>query len=553
MRTKGPNRRSHNGRATARTAGAKRQAKPTLEKARAAARAQPLRIEYTDLFDFGPVAHILVDGIGIVLKVNLAACRLLGTERALLVGHPLLGCVIPEDRREVLDHLRRCRVGADIVESEIRLMSRNGRVITARAHSRRAVYQDRDVYPTIIVDLSDHILLDEARLAAERQREQAERDARRAQAASATKDRFLATVSHELRTPLTPALVAASRLAAWEGLPRDAGRLAATIKRNIELEARLIDDLLDVARINRDRIDLQFDTVDVHDIVLQAIGICRSFADEKNVTINNQLVATDHHVAGDQGRLRQVFWNLLNNAIKFTQAGGSITVGTSNVSDDVVRVAVRDTGAGMSPTVLETLFSPFEHQAIHNESRSGLGLGLAICKGIVGAHQGQIWASSEGPGRGSTFAVELRTVTAEAGSDVSEAEPLQRQDIIGDSKRRVLLVEDDADTGEMLSLFLFHNGYEVEVASTLSAGLNRLDETWDVVLSDLGLPDGSGLEIARRAQKSLNPPTRLIALTGYGTSHDIKATEEAGFDEHLVKPIDLEKLIHVLNGVAERR
>jgi CheY-like chemotaxis protein len=228
-------------------------------------------------------------------------------------------------------------------------------------------------------------------------------------------------------------------------------------------------------------------------------------------------------------------------------------VGTSNVSDDVGRVAVRDTGAGMSPTVLETLFSPFEHQAIHNESRSGLGLGLAICKGIVGAHQGQIWASSEGPGRGSTFAVELRTVTAEAGSDVSEAEPLQRQDIIGDSKRRVLLVEDDADTGEMLSLFLFHNGYEVEVASTLSAGLNRLDETWDVVLSDLGLPDGSGLEIARRAQKSLNPPTRLIALTGYGTSHDIKATEEAGFDEHLVKPIDLEKLIHVLNGVAERR
>jgi PAS domain S-box-containing protein len=505
------------------------------------------RARYTDLFDFAPVTYALLDGAGIVLKVNLAGCRLLNVARGDLTGHPLLAFVVQQDKRTFLEHLRRCRARKSVVESELRFSS-SGRLVTCRLYSKRASYEDGDAFPTVIIDKSEHLALDEALQSAERRRVQAERASEIAQAASAAKDRFLATVSHELRTPLTPALFAASRLVSWDGLPDQARSLAEIIKRNVEFEARVIDDLLDVARINRDRISLQLMTVDVHLILREAIGICSSSAGAKGVTVTAHLNAAAHHANADPARLRQVFCNVLNNAIKFSDLGGSIVVRSVNVAESVLSVSVRDTGAGMDSTVLETLFAPFDRGPVEHESRLGLGLGLAICKGIIGAHGGHISATSDGPGRGSTFAVELATA-AELPPEAGAGEPA----VAGSFEarpRRVLVIEDDADSSEMLALFLSQQGYEVAVASSLGVGISRLDEHWDVVLSDIGLPDGSGLEVAKRARRMPQPPQRLIAFTGYGSGDDIRASRTAGFDDHVVKPIDLELLLNTLRGAS---
>ncbi|HSL24175.1 MAG TPA: ATP-binding protein [Vicinamibacterales bacterium] len=510
---------------------------------------QQTRAHYVELFDFAPVTYALLDSVGLILNVSLAGCRLLNIQRSHLIGHPLLSFVVQEDRREMLEHLRRCRTGTGVVESEIRFSSRDGRRVTCRLHSRAASYDGRDLVPTLIVDQTEHLALDEARLAAERRREQAERDAQAAMAANALKDRLIATVSHELRTPLTPALFAASHLAAADGLSGDVRTLAATIKRNIEFEARLIDDLLDVACINRNALELRLETVDVHMVIDEAVETCRADARQGDVAIQTHLTAPAHHVRGDRVRLRQVFWNLLNNAVKFTGPGGRIIVASSNGSDTALRVTIRDEGVGMEPVVLESLFAPFEHRPVQPESRTGLGLGLSICKGIVALHGGQIWASSEGPGRGSTFGVELNTTVGPEAQTAAEGAPDTARE--ASTGRRVLIVEDDADSGHLLSLFLSTQGYEVEVASSLAEALSKLDRPWDVVISDIGLSDGSGLEVARRAVRLPRPPERLIALTGYGTSDDLEATREAGFHDHVVKPIDPHKLLRTIGDPAK--
>ena len=509
------------------------------------------RARYADLFDFAPVTYALLDAVGIVLKANLAACRLLNVERAHLIGHPLLPFVVQPDRHELLEHLRRCRNGKDkdMVESEIRFSAPSSRALTCRLYSKRASSDERDAFPTVIIDQTPLLALDEARLIAERGKAQAERASEIAQAASSARDRFLATVSHELRTPLTPALFAASRLASWEGLPDKARKLGATIKRNIEFEARLIDDLLYVARINRDRISLELDRVDVHEVLREALEICSPVAREKNVAVTAHLTAEAHHVNGDRSRLRQVFWNVLSNAIKFSEAGGSVVVRTINELEGGLRVSVRDSGVGIDATEIENLFTPFDRRPVDKESRMGLGLGLSICKGIVAAHGGQIWAMSDGPGRGATFAVELATAAQPQVEKTGAGVPAFAVEGPDDARRlRVLVIEDDGDSSQMLALFLSEAGHDVEVASSLGAAIRRLDEYWDVVLSDIGLPDGSGLEVARHACRMPRPPQRLIAFSGYGSDDDLRASREAGFDEHVVKPIDLDQLLSILNG-----
>jgi PAS domain S-box-containing protein len=505
------------------------------------------RDHYSELFDLAPVGYMLLDHVGLILNINKAAARLLKVQRRHLIGHPLMTFAIDVDRREVLEHMRRCRAGHSVVESEVRFPGAEGKSVTCRLYTQRSAWHERhEVFPTAIVDQSDHLAIDEARLSADRRRQVAERDAKAALGASAMKDRFLAVVSHELRTPLTPALFAASRLVGSNGLSDDARKLALAIKRNIEFEARLIDDLLDVARINQDRLDLQSESLDIHEVLREAVATCRTFAHQYHLNIHVHLSAEEHYVKGDRGRLRQVFWNLLNNAIKFSDTGGGITVASANwPGSSRVHLTIRDEGAGIDPALLATLFAPFERKPVHHGSRSGLGLGLAICKGIVAAHRGQISASSEGPGCGSTFTVELATVPPVPQQQKPVDIPVMRTSF---ESLRVLIVEDDRDSRDMLSLFLSGEGCDVAVAPTLADGLRKLDYQWDVVLSDIGLPDGSGLEVARQARRLERPPKRLIALTGYGSSDDIKATRDAGFHAHVVKPIDLDQLLATLGG-----
>ena len=227
-----------------------------------------------------------------------------------------------------------------------------------------------------------------------------------AEAANAAKDRFLATLSHELRTPLTPVLIWAGAMAQDPGVSPDIREGLEMVVRNVELEARLIDDLLDLTRITRGKLQLNVRKADAHELLRYAIDIVRSDIDARKLTLNVQLGAANPVVAVDASRLQQVFWNVLRNAAKFTQPGGCIEVRTLNSSPAMFDVEISDTGVGIEPQHLERIFEAFEQVGPHAE---GLGLGLAISKAVVEMHGGSIRALSAGPGRGATFAVQLAT------------------------------------------------------------------------------------------------------------------------------------------------
>ena len=225
-----------------------------------------------------------------------------------------------------------------------------------------------------------------------------------AEAANAAKDQFLATLSHELRTPLTPVLMWAGAMSGRSDIPPDVDEGLQMISRNVQLEARLIDDLLDLTRITRGKLQLNIRNADAHELMRHAIGIVRAEIDARQLTLQVQLEAAEHNVAADCARLQQVFWNLLGNAAKFTPPGGAITVRSYNPSPGQLALQVSDTGIGLEPHSLHRIFDAFEQAGVQ---RQGLGLGLAICKAVVEMHGGSIRAASDGLGKGSTFTLEL--------------------------------------------------------------------------------------------------------------------------------------------------
>jgi signal transduction histidine kinase len=367
---------------------------------------------------------------------------------------------------------------------------------------------------------------------------QRERSARaEAEHANRAKDQFLAMLSHELRTPLSPVLLATTLLEDSPDLPRHLSEHVHMMRRNVELEARLIDDLLDLTRITRGKFQLTFITADVHEVLRRAVEICCS-GRAGDLVLN--LAAPQHHVNGDPARLQQVFWNLVNNAAKFTPVGSAITIQSKNVADqNVIEVEVSDTGAGIEPQFLPRLFNAFEQgDTMRARKFGGLGLGLAITKALVEAHGGTVTAHSAGRDAGATFTVRLPVV---AKAPLREFGPAPQTDELKPLRARILLVEDHEETLQVMAQLLKRLGHEVTTASTIKEALKAAGEKhFDLVISDLGLPDGLGYELMRslRAENHL----RGIALSGYGMSEDIQLSREAGFAEHLVKPVDLKKL-----------
>jgi CheY-like chemotaxis protein len=322
------------------------------------------------------------------------------------------------------------------------------------------------------------------------------------------------------------------------------------IRRNVELEARLIDDLLDVTRIGRGTLHLDHRTVDAHDAVRQAIHICLGEIEQGRITLRSELTASEYYVEADPARLQQIIWNLIKNATKFTPAGGSITVRSSNPpppsSDGRPRlvVEVADDGAGIEAENLTRIFEPFEQGEISPHHRSGLGLGLAIGRALAEAHGGRLTAASPGPALGSSFLLELPTVTR---PDVvklpsSTALPARPRGL------KILLVEDNKDTLKYIALVLGARGHAVTVAERLSeAVLAAADQSFDLLISDIELPDGTGLELMRHLRGRELP---AIALSGYGSEEDVRASLEAGFAQHLTKPVDLTRLIAAVYSVT---
>ena len=348
------------------------------------------------------------------------------------------------------------------------------------------------------------------------------------------KDEFLAMLSHELRTPLTPVLASALALENEPELPSDIHESLQMIRRNVELEARLIDDLLDLTRIDRGKVQLNFEIVDAHTMLQSALEICQPEIDRKHLKPSLNLGARKVHMRADPARLQQIFWNLINNAVKFTSANGQITIITSNDSDGQLRVEIADTGMGIEQELLPKIFDAFE-QGGRTQS-GGLGLGLAISKTLVEAHKGTIAAKSAGRNEGSTFTLVFPTCE-KAEIQIAPAmapRSAERQPM------RILLVEDHEDTNRSLTNLLRRRGYHVQPALTFQSALDLgAKEQFDVLISDLGLPDGNGIDLI---QKLASKPPLGIALTGFGMEQDIRKSREVGFQHHLVKPIDLNKL-----------
>lgn len=393
-------------------------------------------------------------------------------------------------------------------------------------------------------------------------REAMERAKEEAEAASRAKDHFLATLSHELRTPLTPALAA---LSLWQHRgdvqPPALRDDLALMARNLALEARLIDDLLDLTRIARGKLALTLEDVDVDALVATVVAMCRDDAARKGIAVIVERSAPALPIRADAGRLQQVFWNLLKNAVKFTEAGGEIRVRTRADASGAIAVEVTDTGVGMSPATLARIFRPFEQGSLETVRRhGGLGLGLAIGRALVEAHGGELRAESDGPGRGARFIVRLppgRPGAPDAG--VRTADPgVRGHRVRGDTPALdVLLVEDHEDSALMLAQMLEHQGHRVTTATSVSEALACLGgdqgDRFGLIVSDVGLPDGTGHDLLRHVRATLGLQTPAIAVTGYGMDEDVARARAAGFAVHLTKPVHLFQVREALEQALATR
>jgi CheY-like chemotaxis protein len=357
----------------------------------------------------------------------------------------------------------------------------------------------------------------------------------------------LATLSHELRTPLNPVLLIASDAANNQELSPRVRTDFDTIRKNIELEARLIDDLLDLTRIARGKIILDRRYLAVHSVLHDAIAQERDKLTQKRITLHLRLDAARQTVYADPVRLQQIFWNLLNNAVKFTPAGGNITVETA-VSESKLVVKITDSGIGMTPEEVGRVFSAFaqgSQVAVENGRRfGGLGLGLAISQKLAELHYGKMNASSLGRDQGAAFTVEfpLAEAPAKAGEETPGYPPPSAwKPPAKNSGVRILLVEDHEPTRSSLARLLMHRYYEViSAASIAEARALVADKEFHLLISDIGLPDGSGYDLMMELRRTRR--VRGIALTGYGMEQDVARSQHAGFVAHLTKPVGIQSL-----------
>ncbi len=362
---------------------------------------------------------------------------------------------------------------------------------------------------------------------------------------SAAKDRFLAMLSHELRTPLNPVLAVVSSLAGDDRLPAEVRADLAVALRNVRLEARLIDDLLDFSRIINGKLQLHREPLDLHALIRGVVDICAEDIAGRSHVVTLALDAPRAVVLGDSARLQQVFWNVLKNAVKFTPAGGRITVGTRGTADHTVEVTVSDNGVGIEPAALTRIFSAFEQGEAGVRRFGGLGLGLAISKAFVELHGGEVRAASAGLGLGARITIVLPLLDQKA-ETVAPAPETPRTAAARQATGTLLLIDDHADTLNITARLLTRRGHRVVTADTCRAAVEAVRQTRvDLIVSDLGLPDGSGLDLLGELRRIRDVPA--VALSDYGMEEDVQQSRAAGYDEHLTKPVDFPLLARVID------
>jgi signal transduction histidine kinase/ActR/RegA family two-component response regulator len=465
------------------------------------------------------------------------------------------------------------RFAADLWDKPIPITSENEVAGVSRAFNAamdRLNQQQKHLQSEIAERFKAQQALADLYAAGKREEENLRRAKVEAEESNQTKDHFLAILSHELRTPLTPVLTLAQMLERDSSLTQSVREDITTIRRNVEQEARLIDDLMDLTRIERGKVEMRFASVNVHEKLREVVRQCRSGADAKRLEISMELWADHSTVRGDEGRLGQVFMNLLGNAIKFTPTGGRIAIQThrepraiprpgeerearilqaqSNIPEEENDLVIEfcDSGVGIEPAMLDRIFDAFE-QGSRETTRvfGGLGLGLTISRALVQLHEGQLTARSEGRDRGSTFTVRLPTAAASLRRSMPVGTAAHGNPE-GGARRRILLVEDQPDTARLTARLLSQFGYEVQTAESVATAIQLTrNKHFDLIVSDIGLPDGTGHQLIRRLiAEAPSHDLKGIAISGLAEEEDVRRSQEAGFIEHLIKPLDPQIFLH---------
>lgn len=487
--------------------------------------------------DDAPCGVLTFTDNGYIVAINPRLCDRLGYACDELTGVHLQKILSPGGRVFYQTHFfPLLKLQGEVEEVYMSLRAKTGEEVPFLVNARRAERSGRSENDCVLMRMRQRNQFESELLTAKKAAENANK----------AKDQFLAALSHELRTPLSPVLMMATAMELDPALPSEVREQAGIIRHNAELEARLIDDLLDHSRIRHSKLTLIRAPVDVHDLLSQTAEIVRSEGTSKRVAITFEKNAPDHFVFGDAARLQQVFWNIIKNGVKFTPSGGEVCVVTENRDGELV-VRVSDTGIGIDPEALPKIFQAFEQGTLPTGTFGGLGLGLAISRAIVQMHDGRIEARSEGPGCGATFSVVLKTIAPPAPTP-TPSEPVLAA---GSHKLRLLLVEDHDSTREVLARILRRAGHEVHAASTGSDALELLRTAgpFDALISDLGLPDRNGFDLLREI-RSTHPSLPAVALSGYGMDEDVKRAKEAGFTAHLVKPVPFDQLRALLDQIA---
>jgi signal transduction histidine kinase len=365
------------------------------------------------------------------------------------------------------------------------------------------------------------------------------------------KDEFLATLAHELRNPLAPICNAVQVLRLEESLPEEGRAAVCVIDRQSRQMTHLVDDLLDISRITRGKLDLRMQPIKLQEVIQGAVETSRPLIDARRHQLAIELPAEEVTLNGDLTRLSQILSNLLNNAAKFTEPGGTISLSTKRDGHDAL-ISVKDNGVGIPAEMLPNVFQMFAQVDWHRDrSQGGLGIGLQLVKSLVEMHGGTIEASSAGPGKGSEFRVRLPIAASEA-TEATDAPPSAAS---ANGRLRVLVVDDNRDNAESLRMLLGFMGHTVRAALDGNEGIRAAEEFRpDVVLLDIGMPKLDGNEVCRRIRsQDWGRDMVLIAQTGWGQEEDRRQTRDAGFDYHLVKPINHASLSAVLAKISEGR
>jgi two-component system CheB/CheR fusion protein len=498
---------------------------------------------YSDYYDFAPMGYLTLARDGAIQDVNLTGARWLGMVRTRLVGVRFDIFVSPEGRHGFNAFLASVFTSQARQDCDLAICPEKRAPIWVHMEAVVSDERGRRTCRALMIDTTERTRAEHARQESEaRYHEAAEALAE----ADRNKNHFLAVLSHELRNPLAPITNSLHILDRAVPGGEQSRRAQAVIGRQVGQLTRLVDDLLDVTRISRNKLTLQRQRLDLNELVRRTLDDHGPQLEKSEVHADLCLAPEPVFIDGDGSRLAQIVGNLLQNAAKFTGPGGHTRVSVSLDSEAkqaVVRVA--DTGAGIAPEMLARLFQPFvQADATLDRSKGGLGLGLALVKGLVELHGGTISVHSPGLGQGAEFVVRLPLALEE----IAAHGTVRPRPLAPGGRRRVLIIEDNSDAADSLREALELSEHEVEVACNGPAGIAKAREhNFEVILCDIGLPGMDGFAVARtfRADQALKD-VYLVALSGYALPEDIERAFAAGFDQHLAKPPDLHELEQVL-------